>query len=174
MPVDVKAHFHFLLFMRLFPFSQAASVAILLTTELFVGFGTDRLRREEAMNTAGRENPNHGVAVPRNRAHGAVGQNRSCSIKWAAKQEKLQPKVMYFFLTSPFIELLRWKDLGVTGNQPIRTGVQIYDAAHFDATPPRDIRVLSHRGIWREGDNYGNGRWSEGQFDGDYERCSTD
>src|SRR5258708_34565511 len=28
-PVDVKAHFRFLLYMSLFPFSQAASVAIL-------------------------------------------------------------------------------------------------------------------------------------------------
>jgi len=58
------------------------------------------------MKTAGRENPNHHRAIlPRNRAHGAVGQNRSRSIKWAAKQEKLQPKEMCFFLTSPFIEL---------------------------------------------------------------------
>jgi hypothetical protein len=30
----------------------------------FAGFGTDRLRRQEAMKTAGRENPNHGVALP--------------------------------------------------------------------------------------------------------------
>ena len=74
----------------------------------FVGFGTDGLRREEAMKTAGRENPNHGVAVPRNRAHGAVGQNRSCSIKWAAKQEKFRPRERCFFLTSTFIELLRY------------------------------------------------------------------
>jgi hypothetical protein len=59
------------------------------------------------MKTAGRENPNHGVAVPRNRAHGAVGQNRSCSIKWAAKQEKVRPWEGCFFLTSTFIELLR-------------------------------------------------------------------
>src|SRR5580658_4566991 len=58
-----------------------------LTTFCFVGFGTDRLRRQEAMKTAGRENPNHGVALPRNRAHGAVGQNTSRSIKWAAKQK---------------------------------------------------------------------------------------
>ena len=57
------------------------------------------------MKTAGRENPNHDKAIlSRNRAHGAVGQNRSRSIKWAAKQEKLQPKEMRFFLTSPFIE----------------------------------------------------------------------
>src|SRR6266481_38449 len=79
-----------------------------LTTFCFVGFGTDRLRRQEAMKTAGRETPIHGVAWPRNRAHGAAGQNRSRSIKWAAKQEKFQPKGMCFFLTSPFIELTRW------------------------------------------------------------------
>jgi aminoglycoside 6-adenylyltransferase len=61
------------------------------------------------MKTAGRENPNYGVAWPRNRAHGAIGQNRSRSIKWAAKQEKFQPKEMCFFLTSPFIEpIVRW------------------------------------------------------------------
>jgi hypothetical protein len=59
------------------------------------------------MKTAGRENPIHGVRVPRNRAHGAVGQNRSRSIKWAAKQEKFQPEEICFFLTSPFIELIR-------------------------------------------------------------------
>src|SRR4029434_5388542 len=70
----------------------------------FAGFGTDRLRREQAMKTAGRENPIHGVTLPRNRAPGAVGQNRSRSIKWAAKQEKCQPLEMCFFLTSTFIE----------------------------------------------------------------------
>src|SRR5882672_2472424 len=73
----------------------------------FVGFGTDRLRRQEAMKTAGRENPNHGATLPRNRAHGAARQNRSRSIKWAAKQEKFQPKEVCFFLTSTFIELIR-------------------------------------------------------------------
>jgi hypothetical protein len=78
-----------------------------LTTVLLVGFGIDGLRREEAMKTAGSENPNHGVALPHNRAHGAVSQNRSRSIKWAAKQQKLQPKETCFFLTSPFIELTR-------------------------------------------------------------------
>jgi len=30
-----------------------------LTTDLFVGFGTDRFRRQGAMKTAGSENPNH-------------------------------------------------------------------------------------------------------------------
>ena len=33
-----------------------------LTTFCFAGFRTEWLRREEAMKTAGRENPNHGVA----------------------------------------------------------------------------------------------------------------
>src|SRR3989442_1789494 len=75
-----------------------------LTTFCFVGFGTDRLRRQEAMKTAGRENPNHGVALPRNRAPGAASQNRSRSFKWAAKQEKFQPMETCFFLTSTFIE----------------------------------------------------------------------
>src|SRR5271168_1559896 len=82
-----------------------------LTTFCFVGFGTDRLRRQEAMKTAGRENPNHGVALPRNRAQGAEEQNRSRSVKWAEKQEKFQPKEMCFFLTSTFIELARPRGL---------------------------------------------------------------
>src|SRR6202049_1069226 len=82
-----------------------------LTTFCFAGFGTDRLRREEAMKTAGRENPNHGATLPHNRAHGAVGQNRFRSIRGAAKQEKFQPRERCFFLTSPFIELLSHKCL---------------------------------------------------------------
>src|ERR1700681_67843 len=77
-----------------------------LTTFCFAGFGTDRLRCEEAMKTADSENPNRGGTLPRNRAHGAVGQNKSRSIKWAEKQEKFRPKEMCFFLTSPFIELI--------------------------------------------------------------------
>src|SRR6266852_7272659 len=82
-----------------------------LTTFCFAGFGTDRLRRQEAMKTAGRENPNHGVALPRNRAQGAEEQNSSRSIKWAEKQEKFQPKEMCFFLTFTFIELTRPRGL---------------------------------------------------------------
>jgi len=38
------------------------------------------------------------------RAHGAVGQDRTRSLKWAEKQENFQPKEMCFFLTSTFIE----------------------------------------------------------------------
>jgi len=52
-------------------------------------------------------NPDKRCTWPRNRAHGAVGQNQSRSIEWAEKQEKFRPKEMCFFLTSPFIELTR-------------------------------------------------------------------
>src|ERR1700731_4053670 len=90
-----------------------------LTTFWFVGFGTDRLRREEAMKTAGRENPNHGAAVPRHLPHGAVGQNTSRSIKWGAKQEKFQPLREWFFLTSPFIELHRSYAGGQSAVDPV-------------------------------------------------------
>jgi hypothetical protein len=40
------------------------------TAFCFAGFGTDRLRREEVMKTAGRENPNHWANASSNRAHG--------------------------------------------------------------------------------------------------------
>src|SRR6202030_2563085 len=75
-----------------------------LTTFCFVGFGTDRLRCEEAMKTAGTENPNRWATLASNRAPAAGDQNRSCSIQWAEKQEKSQPAEMCFFLTSTFIE----------------------------------------------------------------------
>src|SRR5882762_842086 len=82
------------------------------------------------MKTAGRENPNHGVAWPHNRAHGAVGQNRSYSIQWAAKQEKFQPKGMCFFLTSTFIERSREP---LFSGEPRKT-----QGRHF---PPRKNRL---------------------------------
>ena len=78
-----------------------------LTNVMLAGFGTDRLRCEAAMKTAGRENPNRWVATPSNRAHGEAGQDRSCSFKGAAKQEKIQPTEVCFFLTSPFREQTR-------------------------------------------------------------------
>src|ERR1017187_7506683 len=84
-----------------------------LTAFCFAGFGTDRLRRAEVMKTAGRENPNRWGNASSNRAPGAEVQNRSCSIKWAGKQEKVRPLQGCFFLTSPFIELIRrWLKTG--------------------------------------------------------------
>jgi hypothetical protein len=56
------------------------------------------------MKTAGRENPNRWGNASSNRAHGAELQNRSCSIMWAGKQEKVRPLQECFFLTFLFIE----------------------------------------------------------------------
>jgi hypothetical protein len=98
-----------------------------LTTVLLAGFGTDRLRCQEAMKTAGRENPNYGVAWTHNRAHGAVSQNKSRSIKWAAKQEKFQPREMCFFLTSTFIELIR-HSLATASNSKLEAEVNFVNA----------------------------------------------
>jgi hypothetical protein len=78
-----------------------------LTAFCFAGFGTDRLRREDVMKTAGRENSNRWGNASSNRVLGAEVQNRSCSVMWAAKQEKIRPLRGCFFLTSPFIELIR-------------------------------------------------------------------
>src|SRR5260370_11771331 len=78
------------------------------TALCFAGFRTDRLRREEVMKTAGTENPNRWGNASSNRAHGAEVQNRSCSIMWAAKQEKVRPLQECFFLTFPFIELRKF------------------------------------------------------------------
>src|ERR1700688_2990323 len=68
------------------------------------------------MKTAARENPNRCTILSSNRAHGAVGQNRSCSIKWAAKQEKFRPAEKCFLLTSTFIELGRIRTKFGCGN----------------------------------------------------------
>jgi hypothetical protein len=73
------------------------------------------------MKTAGRENPNRWVIVPRTRVHGAEVQNRSRSIQWAGKQEKLQPQERCFFLTSPFIELIRSWQLTAAMTDTVRT-----------------------------------------------------
>jgi hypothetical protein len=86
------------------------------------------------MKTAGREDPNHGFAWPRNRAHGAVGQNSSRSVKWAEKQEKFQPTGTCFFLTSPFIELIRHLPGGPVGVcYPDRECACIWRGAYDDA-----------------------------------------
>jgi hypothetical protein len=124
------------------------------TTFCFAGFGTDRLRCEEAMKTAGRENPNRWAKLASNRAHGAAIQNRSCSIKWAGKQEKLRPMEGCFFLTSPFIELIRTKCIvGVGGvragvGQLARTGLILpasIPLESFVLITNRSDRLITHR-----------------------------
>src|ERR1700733_15446908 len=76
-------------------------------TFCFAGFGTNRLRCKEAMKTAGRENPNRWAKIASNRAHGAEVQHRSCSINWAAKQEKVRADGGVFFLDFPFYRTYR-------------------------------------------------------------------
>jgi hypothetical protein len=66
-----------------------------------------RPANEQAMKTAARENPNRWATLASNRTHGAVDQNRTCSIKWAAKQEKFPLMAECFFLASTFIEQIR-------------------------------------------------------------------
>jgi hypothetical protein len=55
---------------------------------------------KKAMKTAEGKNPNRWATMPGNRAHGAEGQNRSCSIKWAEKAENFSRGAV-FFLTFP-------------------------------------------------------------------------
>jgi tetratricopeptide (TPR) repeat protein len=86
------------------------------------------------MKTVGRGTPNRWVKVSSNRAHGAVGQNRSGSFTWAAKQEKFQPQTSLFLLISTFIEhcsvsvLLAVYFLVSTGNAYPITQVERRDA----------------------------------------------
>jgi hypothetical protein len=80
------------------------------------------------MKTAGRENPNRWATLASNRAHGAVDQNRSCSIKWAAKQEKFRPMEECFFLTSTFIEQILLNQVGCEARKiPAYGGVFFLD-----------------------------------------------
>src|SRR6267154_2239447 len=64
------------------------------------------------MKTADKENPNRWDVLVSNRAPGAGGQNRSCSIKWAAKQGNGQPLERCFLLTSTFIEQILLNQVG--------------------------------------------------------------
>src|SRR5208283_3468782 len=80
------------------------------------------------MKTAGRENPKRWATMPRNREHGAAGQNRSCSIQWAAKQENFQPAQKCFFLTSSFIELTGKVRAGIRLTSP--SGVEPEKLSH--------------------------------------------
>src|SRR5215468_5569215 len=59
------------------------------------------------MKTTRRGTPNRQAHPPGNREQGAEDQNRSSSHRWAAKQEKIQPMGLCFFLTSPFREQIR-------------------------------------------------------------------
>jgi hypothetical protein len=73
----------------------------------FVGFGTDRLRRQEAMKTAGRENPNRCTTVRvAFRAYGTEAENNPAQWGGLDVEKKSGHRRSVFFLT-PFIELSR-------------------------------------------------------------------
>src|SRR5277367_5485905 len=77
-----------------------------LTTFCFVGLGTDRLRRQAAMKTAGKENPRCTITRPPAKR---LGRKLEASLLnqagWKARKYPAMGK--YFFLTFPFIELIR-------------------------------------------------------------------
>jgi hypothetical protein len=81
-----------------------------LTTDLLVGFRTDWPRREEAMKTAGRENPNRRDRLC-NEPSSWGGRPKPFLLNqggWRSRKHPAEGRV--FFLTSPFIELLRtWR-----------------------------------------------------------------
>jgi hypothetical protein len=74
---------------------------------LLVGFGTDRLRRQDAMKTAGKENPNRCAII--RRITELLGRQLQASLLnqsgWKARKHPAVTE--YFFLTFPFIELIR-------------------------------------------------------------------
>ncbi len=77
-----------------------------LTTFCFVGFGTDRLRRQEAMKTAGKENPNR-CAITRQPTELLERKLEASLLNQSGWKARKHPAVAeYFFLTFPFIELL--------------------------------------------------------------------
>jgi hypothetical protein len=78
-----------------------------LTTDLLVGFRTDWLRREQAMKTAGRETPNSRARLcnePSQR-RGRLEPSLLTHTGWKVRKHPAAGEV--FFLTSPFIELIR-------------------------------------------------------------------
>jgi hypothetical protein len=78
-----------------------------LTTFCFVGFGTDRLRRQEAMKTAGKENLNP-CAITWRKTELLGRQLQASLLNQSGWKARKHPAVAeYFFLTFPFIELIR-------------------------------------------------------------------
>src|SRR5713101_3135826 len=78
-----------------------------LTTFCFAGFGTDRLRRQEAMKTAGKENPNR-CAITQQPTELLERKLEASLLNQSGWKARKHPAVAeYFFLTFPFIELIR-------------------------------------------------------------------
>jgi hypothetical protein len=80
-----------------------------LTTFCFVGFGTDRLRRQEAMKTAGKENPNR-CAITRQPTELLERKLEASLLNQSGWKARKHPAAAeYFFLTFPFIEPSRMR-----------------------------------------------------------------
>jgi len=77
------------------------------TTELLVGFRTDWLRRKEAMKTAGSENPNSRVWLCTEPSPWGGRPKTSSLIQRGWKAGKYPALGEVFFLTFPFIELVK-------------------------------------------------------------------
>jgi hypothetical protein len=77
-----------------------------LTTFCFVGFGTAKLRRQDAMKTAGKENPNR-CAIMWRQSELLERQLQTSLLNPSGWKARKHPAVAeYFFLTFPFIELI--------------------------------------------------------------------
>src|SRR6202790_4698545 len=115
------------------------------------------------MKTAVRKNSTRWVTMPHNREHGAAGQNRSCSIKWAAKQKDLRPSQKCFFLTSPFIELTGFdstplgKPARVTWTEPAKPFCPATETVMVVVVPCGRERALEEREIAKSGVGAGAG-----------------
>src|SRR5713226_2253089 len=94
-----------------------------LTTFCFAGFGTDRLRRQEAMKTAGTENPNR-CAITRQPTELLERKLEASLLNQSGWKARKHPAAAeYFFLTFPFIELL-----------------QVWPSEHRQARTPKSFR----------------------------------
>src|SRR5260370_6839287 len=70
----------------------------------FAGFGTDRLRCEQAMKTAGRENPKRWAATSQQPSPWRGRSEQISFIQMACEARKLPAPGEIFFFTSAFIE----------------------------------------------------------------------
>src|ERR1700676_2028053 len=109
-----------------------------LTTFCFAGFGTDRLRREQAMKTAGKENPNR-CSIIRQPTE-LLGRKLELSllnqVGWKARKHPATAK--YFFLTFPFIRT--YQDLATYSGDRFRA-MDIPASSKYDPPFPANPKL---------------------------------
>ena len=93
----------------------------------------------EAMKSAGRENPNRWTIASSNQAPSAGAQNRSCSIKWAVKQEKRPAVADVFFLDFSF-----YRTYQNLTSVHLETQHQIYRAGSWPHSVAWPVLALVH------------------------------